>query len=307
MRKYLVLLFGIHLLLPLTAFAQEDSTTKDRDSDVQVEEKQEATTHADKLAESKKKFADMNRKLMEKSRAMQAEMADADQEEMMEAVMQLQKDGQAELAAISGNILNVAKCGDEDSETSLEAIKWILSNSSEAELHKSAGQLLIEYHMENEELPEVLSLIRLPTQTGQDLFETVIEKSQDRNLRGKLSMGLLDYIAQAMQMAPALAGNEQIAKMYPDVASYLTSVSNMNEEAMLEKMKKLSEDYGDVEIGESNIGEMIARKIKVIEVRNRVKVGKVAPEIEGPDVDGENFKLSDYRGKVVMLDFWGDW
>ena len=161
--------------------------------------------------------------------------------------------------------------------------------------------------MENEELPEVLSLIRLPTQTGQDLFETVIEKSQDRNLRGKLSMGLLDYIAQAMQMAPALAGNEQIAKMYPDVASYLTSVSNMNEEAMLEKMKKLSEDYGDVEIGESNIGEMIARKIKVIEVRNRVKVGKVAPEIEGPDVDGENFKLSDYRGKVVMLDFWGDW
>ena len=132
MRKYLVLLFGIHLLLPLTAFAQEDSTTKDRDSDVQVEEKQEATTHADKLAESKKKFADMNRKLMEKSRAMQAEMADADQEEMMEAVMQLQKDGQAELAAISGNILNVAKCGDEDSETSLEAIKWILSNSSEA-------------------------------------------------------------------------------------------------------------------------------------------------------------------------------
>ena len=89
-RKYLVLLFGIHLLLPLTAFAQEDSTTKDRDSDVQVEEKQEATTHADKLAESKKQFADMNRKLMEKSRAMQAEMADADQEEMMEAVMQLQ-------------------------------------------------------------------------------------------------------------------------------------------------------------------------------------------------------------------------
>ena len=108
-------------------------------------------------------------------------------------------------------------------------------------------------------------------------------------------------------MAPALEGNEQIAKMYPDVASYLTSVSNMNEEAMLEKMKKLSEDYGDVEIGESNIGEMVARKIKAIEVRSRVKVGKVAPEIEGPDIDGENFKLSDYRGKVVMLDFWGDW
>jgi peroxiredoxin len=36
-------------------------------------------------------------------------------------------------------------------------------------------------------------------------------------------------------------------------------------------------------------------------------VGKPAPEIEGVDVDGVAFKLSDYRGKVVLLDFWGDW
>ena len=32
-----------------------------------------------------------------------------------------------------------------------------------------------------------------------------------------------------------------------------------------------------------------------------------APEIEGEDIDGQPMKLSDYRGKVVMLDFWGDW
>ncbi len=36
-------------------------------------------------------------------------------------------------------------------------------------------------------------------------------------------------------------------------------------------------------------------------------IGKVAPEITGVDVDGRKFKLSDYRGKVVVLDFWGDW
>lgn len=35
--------------------------------------------------------------------------------------------------------------------------------------------------------------------------------------------------------------------------------------------------------------------------------GKAAPEIEGEDVEGKRFKLSDYRGKVVLLDFWGDW
>ncbi len=36
-------------------------------------------------------------------------------------------------------------------------------------------------------------------------------------------------------------------------------------------------------------------------------IGEMAPEIEGVDLDGVEFKLSDYRGKVVMLDFYGDW
>ena len=36
-------------------------------------------------------------------------------------------------------------------------------------------------------------------------------------------------------------------------------------------------------------------------------VGKVAPEITGNDIEGNPMKLTDYRGKVVLLVFWGDW
>jgi thiol-disulfide isomerase/thioredoxin len=36
-------------------------------------------------------------------------------------------------------------------------------------------------------------------------------------------------------------------------------------------------------------------------------VGKPAPEIEGVDVNGKSLKLSDYKGKVVVLVFWGSW
>jgi len=36
-------------------------------------------------------------------------------------------------------------------------------------------------------------------------------------------------------------------------------------------------------------------------------VGNRAPEISGKDADGKTFKLSEYRGKVVVLDFWGFW
>jgi peroxiredoxin len=36
-------------------------------------------------------------------------------------------------------------------------------------------------------------------------------------------------------------------------------------------------------------------------------VGRPAPDIEGEDADGHRFKLSDYRGKVAVLTFSGNW
>ncbi len=36
-------------------------------------------------------------------------------------------------------------------------------------------------------------------------------------------------------------------------------------------------------------------------------VGDPIKEIVGEDVDGVPFSLSEYRGKVTMIDFWGDW
>ncbi len=44
-----------------------------------------------------------------------------------------------------------------------------------------------------------------------------------------------------------------------------------------------------------------------IDLREKLGVGATAPDIVGVDLDGTPFKLSDYRGKIIMLDFWGDW
>jgi hypothetical protein len=50
----------------------------------------------------------------------------------------------------------------------------------------------------------------------------------------------------------------------------------------------------------------LAREADLRELRD-LTVGKAAPEIAGEDLDGVAFRLSDYRGKVVLLDFWGNW
>ncbi|MHC4409878.1 MAG: hypothetical protein ACYS0F_12845 [Planctomycetota bacterium] len=65
-------------------------------------------------------------------------------------------------------------------------------------------------------------------------------------------------------------------------------------------------DYADVPLwgGRTTVGKRAEGSL--FEARNLV-VGKEAPDIEGEDIDGVAFKLSDYRGKVIFLDFWGDW
>jgi hypothetical protein len=47
-------------------------------------------------------------------------------------------------------------------------------------------------------------------------------------------------------------------------------------------------------------------KSELVEIRT-LAVGMQAPEIEGEDQDGKQFKLSDYRGKVVLLYFWSEY
>jgi hypothetical protein len=36
-------------------------------------------------------------------------------------------------------------------------------------------------------------------------------------------------------------------------------------------------------------------------------IGMAAPEIHGLDTRGGPMRLSDFRGKMVVLDVWGDW
>lgn len=50
-----------------------------------------------------------------------------------------------------------------------------------------------------------------------------------------------------------------------------------------------------------------ARAADVLFEIEHLQIGCTAPDIVGTDVEGVAFKLSDHRGKVVLLDFWGFW
>ena len=58
------------------------------------------------------------------------------------------------------------------------------------------------------------------------------------------------------------------------------------------------------EVEDKNLANQITG---AIDEREKFGIGCTAPDIEGLDLDGVAFKLSDYKGKVIFLDFWGDW
>jgi peroxiredoxin len=67
--------------------------------------------------------------------------------------------------------------------------------------------------------------------------------------------------------------------------------------------QQLIDEYADVPLGPDRLGEVVAANLAAA----RVEVGRAAPEIEGVDVEGHHFKLSSYRGKVVVVSFWAGW
>ena len=89
------------------------------------------------------------------------------------------------------------------------------------------------------------------------------------------------------------------------MAKLLSGDEKTREEGM-ELLKSIPEKYPDVKVynGRMKLADMVAGEIFELE---NLQIGMDVPDIEGEDVDGVQFKLSDYKGKVVVIDFWGDW
>jgi hypothetical protein len=64
---------------------------------------------------------------------------------------------------------------------------------------------------------------------------------------------------------------------------------------------------GDAVPGSSSSSSRSAVAMAPANARIGREVGNLAPDFDAKDVEGKSFKLSDYRGKVVLLDFWGFW
>lgn len=86
----------------------------------------------------------------------------------------------------------------------------------------------------------------------------------------------------------------------------LFQASSIMRESEDEKTRKLGEDY--LAMIESKYAKTSwGKKVATMRAAELTQPGKMAPDFEGKTIDDFKFKLSDYKGKVVMLDFYGFW
>lgn len=151
--------------------------------------------------------------------------------------------------------------------------------SDEQNAVRKAIRTLASDHAESAQIADVLPMLEYAGRFGDEatvskLLDTVIEKNQDTACQAK---------------ALIVRGSMRLAAAETDEARALAS-------ADLKRVASVTKD-----------AELLAQaKGALFEIEN-LQVGCTAPEIAAKDVEGVDFKLSDYRGKVVLLDFWGFW
>jgi AhpC/TSA family len=171
----------------------------------------------------------------------------------------------------------------------IQALSWILSQpgGQTDEVKKALAWLARDFAASPDIGPICQSLDIAESAEAGALLQAVRDKNPSRDIRGLATYALASGL---------FARSEERTATKAD-ADKLRQESEHLFEEMIAK-------YGDVK----DHGKTLAKKGQgsLFELRN-LAIGKTAPDIQGTDSDGKTFRLSDYRGKVVVLDFWARW
>jgi thiol-disulfide isomerase/thioredoxin len=160
------------------------------------------------------------------------------------------------------------------------------------------------------------SLAVTPNPNGEILLREVLAKNPDRTARGLACLGLARLLEGLCNLPRVLAQDPQTVRRVESRLGkeFLDQLKRRDLKEVAREAEGLYErvvaEFADVkqlpEFPEKSpsIGPEAE---KALANRREMKVGTPAPEIDGKDIDGRRLRLGDYRGKVVVINFWASW
>jgi hypothetical protein len=191
------------------------------------------------------------------------------------------REKQPKLQEFTAKLLEIAEKNAKD-PAAVDCLIWIVQRGGGTPDGRKAVATLTKDHIEHEKLGDLCVWIGRVDPNAEKTFREIIAKNKHKEVQGQATFAL----AELLQNQANRTKDEAKAK---------------EAEGLLDEVVK---KYADVKSRQGTLGQ--AAEQTLFEVRN-LAIGKTVPEIEAEDTDGKKFKLSDYRGKVVMIDFWGHW
>jgi hypothetical protein len=142
------------------------------------------------------------------------------------------------------------------------------------------------------------------------LLRTILKENPHRKIQGQACLRLAQLLHARLHKLELIEGKPDMARRYEGLfgKEHLDALKKQDRAKVMEEVEALFEraikEYGDVKMQYDDVVGMRA-KTELHAIRH-LAVGKPAQDIDGTDQDGKRFKLSDYRGKVVLLYFWSD-
>jgi hypothetical protein len=194
---------------------------------------------------------------------------------------------------------------------------WLENNTSHPgrgkdNLEARAIAILLRDHVRSDQLGEACRRMSGGFSKECEAFlRTALEKNPHKEVRGLACLRLAQFLRGRAQRLDLLRERPDMARRYEALfgKDYLDVLQRQDRGTALQEVEALFERaadrYGDVKppFG-GTVGEQA--RAELYEIRH-LSLGKDAPDIEGEDQDGKRFKLSDYRGKVVLLYFWSEY
>jgi len=173
-------------------------------------------------------------------------------------------------------------------------------------------------HSKSSRIAEALGMIAYDTTISEteSFLREVLEENPSVEVRARAALALSRHLERLIgeaenmrefperfELAATRFGRDEMIRM----RDRDTAAMRRERESLLALVIR---EYPEVPGSRSDLGdgpspaEIAARELRSL---RDLTVGKPAPEIEGQDVDGKPMKLSDHRGKVVVVTFWATW
>ncbi len=186
-------------------------------------------------------------------------------------------------AAIVEQVLGLAR-KEPKSSVAVDALIWVVIHDQAGDFRKQAWEIAKKTYVNDPRLGPGLQLA-VGSPYGMDHVQDILKTSRNRTVKGFATLAIADWLHR--------------------------NAREENREQMLADADRLAADvvqnYAEVRRGAGTLGDAAKAIQERIRRKGSIAIGKVAPETAGEDADGKPLKLSDYRGKVVLLKFWGNW